>query len=204
MARGGSGTFAVTWAMLVAAIGGVIGLVVVLRAVNPGSESKPPTASQTAPPPPPPPPPSASAAGPLAFRDPDSVKKWAQLRADYKTAKDAVADFPKAVSQASLGALSESLDQACAKVSTGVAWLAGEPHPEAVKFTNEARRTCDYERPLAVLRASLAELAKKPAPATKKSLCLLADGAAKLLTQKSYLDDETVKTELAKIGAACL
>lgn len=204
MARGGSGTFAVTWAMLVAAIGGVIGLVVVMRAVNPGTETKPPAPATVAPPPQAAAPAVSSAAGPLAFRDPDSVKKWAQLRADYKSAKEAVADFPKAVSQASMGTLSESLDQACAKVATGVAWLAGEPHPEAVKFTNEARRTCDYERPLAVLRAALTELAKKPAPATKKSLCLLADGAAKLLTQKSYLDDETVKGELAKVGAACL
>ncbi len=206
MARGSSGTFAVTWAMLVAAIGGVIGLVVVLRAMNPTPE-KPP-----APPAPvptqPPAPTSATAgvasAGPLAFRDPDSVKKWEQLRADYKAAKDAVADFPKAASQASIGALAESLDKSCAKVQTGVAWLAGEPHPEAIKFSNEARRTCDYDRPIGVLRAALAELAKKPAAPTKKALCGLADGAAKQLQAKSYMDDETAKTEMAKIGVACL
>lgn len=204
MARGGSGTVAVTWAMLIAAIGGVIGLVVVLRAVNPTPEKPPAPPAPVLTPAPAPTPTVAPSAGPLAFRDPDSVKKWEQLRADYKTAKDAVADFPKAASQASIGALAESLDKSCAKVQTGVAWLAGEPHPEAVKFSNEARRTCDYDRPIGVLRAALTELAKKPAAPTKKALCGLADGAAKQLQAKSYMDDETAKTEMAKIGVACL
>ena len=85
---------------------------------------------------------------------------------------------------------------------TGVAWLAGEPHPDAIKFSNDARRLCDYERPLAVMRTALVEV--KKAPGAKKLLCGLADGAAKQLQQKSYTDDETVKTEMAKIGMACL
>ena len=74
MARGGSRTIAITWAMLVAAIGACIGLVVVLKAMNPG-DGKP-----QGPPPPayaPPPvnaPKASVSAGPLTFRDPDSVK----------------------------------------------------------------------------------------------------------------------------------
>jgi len=194
---GPRGSIAMALALAIMGIGATAGLVAVTRAMSP---------SQPTPPPPPPVAPPAPtvphvSTGPIAFRDPDNAQRWLVLRPKVDKAKEATAAFEKATTIPN-----DDLEESCAKIFEDANPLAGEPHTEVQKYADNAKRLCDYDRSLSLLR--LVTRIQKASPAKskgdKRARCDFAARSVKRLVDRGYGDDEKAKTEMAEVGKACL
>lgn len=186
---------AISYGMILVAVAAVAGLTGMVWALKPkgGLDSKPPPAATVEPTEKPA---VKASAGAMAFRDPENTQRYQQLQTSV------------ALFQKKLDALPTSktmpggeLDSACVDIAALANPLAGEAHPDIQKAADRAKRLCDYDRPIAVIRLALSLL---KSGANKKETCNAAGRATNVLVEKKYGDDETVKLELANLGKACM
>lgn len=198
--QGPRGSSAMALAVSIVAVGAAAGLVAVVRAT-----SQP---SQPAPPPPPPPAPVTAAAkpldessGPVAFRDPDNTARWMALRPKVEAARSAIAAFDKANAIPT-----DDLEDACTAIFRDANPLAGEAHKEVRSYADGAKRLCDYDRSIALIRLVVrVQRASPPKSKDEKRIrCDFAAKSVKRLLDRGYSEDEKAKTELAEVGKACI
>lgn len=189
---------AISYGMLLVAIAAVAGLSAMVFVLKPKGaiESTPPP---TEAPPPPAPVVAAkpSSSGPIAFRDPENTKRYLALQTT-------VASFRKKLTVMSdqMTMPADDLETTCSEIAALANPLAGEPHPEVLKVADDAKRACDYDRPLTAIRLAVKLLKVKGA--AKKDICAIAGRSTAVLMEKKYGDDEKVKAELAELGKACM
>jgi hypothetical protein len=148
--------------------------------------------------------PSASKAPPppLAFNDADNAPR-------FEAAKGEVADLQKAVDALPAGgdAAAETAKKQCVSIDPELAKLGGEPHPTVRELVEKAHRLCDYDRPLAVLKAELAaiEAARKKIPKKAPAdLCKKAQSTAAEIAAGHYQDDPAMQDATTTLGKDCL
>jgi len=189
---------AMALALALMAIGATAGLLMFTRALSP-SHPTPPAAAE--PPSPPTVTPAAVSAGPLAFRDPDNTKRYQDLRPKVDAARASIATFDKATAIPA-----DDLEQACTEIFREANPLAGEGHPEVRKYADSAKRLCDYDRSIALLRI-VVRLQKSAPPKSKdekRARCDFGGKSVKRLLDRGYADDEKAKTAIEDVGRACL
>ena len=134
---------------------------------------------------------------PIAFRDGENTQRYLSLL-------DATAAFRKRLAELDVATTmpTDDLSATCREIAALANPLAGEPHPAVRKYADDAKRACDYDRPLATIALTL-RLLKAPG-ADKKALCRAGSRATDALAEKKYGDDERVKLAFAALGKACL
>jgi len=148
--------------------------------------------------------PSASKAPPppLAFNDPDNAPR-------FEKAKATIVDLQKAIDALPTGgdAAANDARKRCAAADPELAKLGGEPHPSVREVVEKAHRLCDYDRPLATLKAQLAAIEavrKKNPKLLPADLCKKAQATAAEIQAGHYQDDPAMQDAITALGTDCV
>lgn len=196
--QGPRGSIAMALALSVVGVGAAAGLVAVVRATTQPSQPTPPPPVVA---PTPAPKPKDESTGPIAFRDPDNTQRWIALRPNVDAARAAIAAFDKATAIPA-----DDLEDACSVIFRDANPLAGEAHKEVRNYADAAKRLCDYERSIALVRlvVRVQKVSPPKSKDEKRARCDFAAKSVKRLLDRGYGDDEKAKTELAEVGKACI
>jgi hypothetical protein len=196
--HGPRGSIAMALAIAVMGIGGTAGLVAVVKSTSQPSQPTPtaqPTQPKVAPKP------TDEGNMPIAFRDPENTQHWLALRPKVDAMRTSIAALDKATAIPS-----DDLEEACSGIFRDANPLAGEGHKAVRSYADGAKRLCDYDRSLALLRLFVRVQKASPPKGKddKRARCDFAAKSVKRLIDRGCSDDEKVKTELAEVGKACI